>query len=172
MKRVLVIGSGGAGKSTFSRHLGSVLGIEVVHLDKLYWQPDWVKTPKDEWQKTVEGLLKGDSWILDGNFGGSREIRMKACDTIIFMDIPRRICLYRILKRSLIYRNKTRPDMAEGCYERFDLDFVMWVWRYPGRAREHILEQFERFRDKDIIVLKTKSEISEFLQQCRQHTAA
>ncbi len=79
MKKIIVIGSGGAGKSTFSKQLGNALNIEVVHLDALYWKPNWVKTSRDEWTKIVRDLLEHDSWIMDGNFGGTREMRLKAC---------------------------------------------------------------------------------------------
>ena len=166
MKKFLVIGSGGAGKSTFSKRLSEVFGIEVIHLDQLYWKPNWVKTPKDEWEKIVEGLLKDDSWIMDGNFGGTREMRMRASDTIIFLDIPRRICLYRILKRSIIYGGKTRPDMAEGCNERCDLEFVLWVWNYPNRAKPRIDAVLKEFQDEKMIIrLSSKKEVERFLTE-------
>ncbi len=109
MKKVLVIGSGGAGKSTFSRRLGDVLGIDVIHLDQLYWQPNWVEPAKAEWAGTVEKLLTGDSWIMDGNYGGTRTIRMNACDTAILLDLPRTICVFRVLKRIWKYRGQTAP---------------------------------------------------------------
>src|SRR5688572_15577903 len=114
MKRVVVIGSGGAGKSTFSRQLGEITGIQVIHLDNIYWQPNWVKTPEEEWKGVVAQLLTRDCWIMDGNFGGTRQMRLEACDTAIWLDMPRRICIYRILKRAVAYRGRNRPDMAEG----------------------------------------------------------
>lgn len=164
MKKIIVIGSGGAGKSAFSRRLGNALNVEVIHLDKLYWKPNWEKTPKDEWARIVEELLAGESWVMDGNFGGTREMRMRACDTVVFLDIPRRICLYRILKRAVVYSGKTRPDMAEGCNERFDWEFVQWVWNYPNRARPRIQSLLERFADKNIVVLRSTREFDNFLQ--------
>ena len=164
MKRIIVIGSGGAGKSTFSKRLGDVSGIEVIHLDQIYWRPNWVKTGKDEWRRIVEGLIAKNSWIMDGNFGGTREMRLAACDTVIFLDIPRRICLYRILKRSIIYRGKTRPDMAEGCKERFDLEFLVWVWNYPKTSGKRALEEMSQLDGKRIIVLRNTNDIEEFLK--------
>ncbi len=97
MKKVLVIGSGGAGKSTFAKRLSEKTGLEVIHLDQLYWQPNWVETPKDEWQEIVKEIIEGDEWILDGNFGGTMEMRIEACDTVIFLEMPRTVCVYRIL---------------------------------------------------------------------------
>src|SRR5690349_3028678 len=87
MKKILVIGSGGAGKSTFAKQLSAILHLEVLHLDALYWQAGWVETPKPEWKQRVTELLAGDAWIMDGNYSGTLDIRMQACDTVIFLDL-------------------------------------------------------------------------------------
>ena len=93
MRKVLVIGSGGAGKSTLARHLGELLHIDVIHLDALSWHPGWTETPRAEWRKIIEGLLRRDAWIIDGNYSNTLDIRLEECDTVIFLDIARRICL-------------------------------------------------------------------------------
>ncbi len=164
MKKVLVIGSGGAGKSTFSRRLGALTGIKVFHLDKLYWQPNWTESPKAEWQKTLENLLVKDKWIMDGNFGGTIEIRLTACDTVILLDLPRTVCFYRVLKRRIKYRNTNRPDMTEGCNEKVDFEFLKWIWDYPKTKKPQIEEKLQKFKnEKTIIRLKSQKEIEEFL---------
>jgi adenylate kinase family enzyme len=163
MKKIIVVGSGGAGKSTFARRLGEKLAIPVVHLDKLFWHPNWTRTPDDEWHEIVRREIKRDEWVMDGNFGGTREMRMQACDTVILLDMPRWLCMYRILKRTLLYHRDTRPDMAEGCKERFDLEFILWVWNYPNRSRRRVEAELERFRRKRIVILRSAREISDFL---------
>ena len=163
MKRIIIIGSGGAGKSTLARRLGEVTGIEVIHLDSLFWRPNWTPTPEEEWSEIVASLVKRDSWIMDGNFGGTREIRMAACDTIIWLDTPRRVCLYRALKRLVTYRNRTRPDMAVGCNEKFDWEFFKWIWNYPKRI-PRLKEQFARYGDKRLIIIRSKGEMEQMLQ--------
>ncbi|HQZ97180.1 MAG TPA: DNA topology modulation protein [Pyrinomonadaceae bacterium] len=170
MKKIIVIGSGGAGKSTFSRRLGDALGIPVIHLDQLYWRPNWDKMPKPDWEATVAELVKGHSWIMDGNFGGTREMRMRAADTIIFLDVPRRICLYRAIKRALKYRGTNRPDMAEGCNEKLDLEFIGWVWNYPGRARKRIIDEMKEFPDKRFVTLRSSSEIDLFFERIKNQS--
>ncbi len=165
MKRILIIGSGGAGKSTSAKRLGEILNIEVFHLDKLYWQPNWIEPPKDEWQKTVEEIIKRDSWIMDGNFGGTMEMRLQACDTAILLDFPPAVCLYRVLKRRLKYRNTNRPDMSEGCNEKIDLKFLGWIWNYRKTKRpkvEMLLKNIEG--DKTVIRLKSSREVENFLR--------
>ena len=163
MNRVIVVGSGGSGKSTFSRELGRVTGIPVIHLDREYWRPGWEETPKDEWKARVADMLEGERWIMDGNFGGTREMRMQAADTIIFLDLPRRVCLYRILKRTLKYYGRSRPDMAEGCLERLDLEFVMWVWNYKHRSRKRLLAELEGLEEKSVMILRNQRQVSDFL---------
>ncbi len=166
MKRIIIIGSGGAGKSTLARQLGEILQIEVLHLDKLYWQPNWIEPPKDEWQKMVAEFLKKDSWVMDGNFGGTMEMRLEACDTAIFLDFPRTVCLYRILKRWAKYYNTNRPDMSEGCNEKVDLRFLGWIWNFKKTTTPKIEERLKKVEnDKNIIRLKSPKEVQNFLTQ-------
>ena len=163
MKKVLVIGSGGAGKSTFSRRLGALTGIKVFHLDKLYWQPNWTEPSKEEWRETVEKLLVKDEWILDGNFGGTADLRIEKCDTVILLDLPRMVCIYRVLKRRLKYRNTNRPDMTEGCDEKIDFEFLKWIWDYPKINKPRVEERMEKFAsEKTIICLKSQTEVKSF----------
>ena len=172
MRKILVIGSGGAGKSTFSRRLGERLGLEVIHLDTAFWNPGWVATPKDEWARKVEELIARESWVMDGNFSGTLDVRIAACDTVIFLDLPRTVCLWRVLKRAVMYRNARRPDMAEGCREKFDLEFLLWVWNYPKRSRPKVLALLGRHAgDKKIVRLRSSAEAERFLNRLEGHAA-
>jgi adenylate kinase family enzyme len=168
MRKILVIGSGGAGKSVLAARLGELLQIEVLHLDKFYWHPGWMETPKAEWLKTVEELLKRDAWIMDGNYSGTLDMRLEACDTVIFLDPGRMLCLWRVLKRIVMYRNGRRPDMAEGCREKFSLKFVLWVWEYSRRTRPKVIKKLKlKAETKKIVWLRTASEVEEFLTHTR-----
>jgi adenylate kinase family enzyme len=163
MKRIVVIGSGGAGKSTFARELGARTGIPVIHLDRIYWKPDWQKPSEEEWRSTVAELVRGDEWIMDGNFGGTRQTRLDACDTVIFLDLSRYVCLFRVLKRAVVYRNRTRPDMAAGCTEKLDLEFLDWVWNFPKQGRVRIVKQINGLHGKRVITLRSRTEVNKFL---------
>jgi adenylate kinase family enzyme len=168
MKRVLIIGSGGAGKSTVAERLGQLLNIEVLHLDKFYWRAGWIETPKAEWLKTVEELAGRDAWIMDGNYSGTLEMRLAACDTVIFLDMPTLLCLWRVMKRAMMYRNRSRPDMAEGCREKFNLEFISWVWSYRSRTRPKIVRMLEsKAAEKRIVWLRSQSEVELFLDEQR-----
>jgi adenylate kinase family enzyme len=164
-KRILVIGAGGAGKSTFARRLGRALGIEVIHLDAFYWKPGWVEPSKEEWAQTIDGILKRDAWIMDGNYSGSLAPRLDACDAAIFLDLPRTTCLWRVLQRWAKYRNTTRPDMAAGCREQLSLEFLAWIWNYPKRSRPKVVRLLEDERNAGkAIRLQTAEQIDRFLE--------
>lgn len=164
MKRVIIIGSGGAGKSTLARRLGRITGLEVIHLDALHWLPGWQVPPKNDWFEKVEKAIAGESWIMDGNFGATMEIRLAACDTVVFLDLPRLLCLYRVVKRRFVYRGTNRPDMAEGCREQIDLEFLRWIWTFPQRAKPEIEERLARLgAGKTIYHLRSPREVDDFL---------
>ena len=164
MKRIIVIGSGGAGKSTLARRLGERLGLEVIHLDAYHWRPGWVAPPKKEWRATVEELVRREAWVMDGNFSATLETRLAACDTVVFLDLPRAVCLWRVLRRLVTYYRRRRPDMAEGCHESFDLEFIRWVWGYRARTRPQVVRLLEEnARTKRVVWLRSPAEVAEFL---------
>ena len=169
MKKIALIGSGGAGKSTFARELGKELNIEVYHLDALLWKPNWEPTSKEQQRKIQLDLVAKEKWIIDGNYNGTMDIRLNAADTIVFLDFNRVLCTYRALKRTVQYRNKTRPDMAEGAKERFDFKFIKWIWNYPKMIRPSVLKRLEQLpHDKAIIILKSPQETRRFLESIHQ----
>ena len=164
MKRIIVIGSGGAGKSTFARRLGEILHLPVIHLDSLYWRPNWVETPKPEWRQRVTELVQGEAWIIDGNYSGTLDLRLAACDTVVFLDLSRMTCVRRALGRVIKHRGASRPDMAPGCPERFDLKFLWWIWNYPVRNRPKLEQLFTEYAaDKKIVLLSTPTQVEAFL---------
>jgi adenylate kinase family enzyme len=166
MKRVLVIGSGGAGKSYLTRELGSRLGIEVIHLDVYFWKPGWVETPADEWQAIVEKLIAGPSWVMDGNYGGTMPVRFQAADAIIFLDISRWICLWRAITRMVRDRGRSRPDLPAGCPERFDWPFLKWIWFYPFRERPVVLKNLTAVQGRRrTVILRSGQEVRQFLER-------
>ena len=168
MKKVAVIGSSGGGKSQLARAMGEILGLEIIHLDKEYWLPGWTEPPKDEWQAKVRELVEREAWIMDGNFGGTMETRIAAADTVVFLDLPRTVCCWRIIKRWLTYHRDTRPDMADGCDEKFDLKFLKWVWGFPKRSRPRVLERLAAAGHKTrVIHLKTQQQVAAFLESLR-----
>ncbi len=169
MKKIAVIGCGGAGKSTFSRRLSAILKIPVYHLDKLYWKPGWVPMPREEWDNLIKDLVKKDKWIIDGNYGRTMDIRLNVADTVIFLNMPAYLCIYRVLKRRIIYRGRSRPDMGAGCPEKTDFTFLKWILQYKRNNKPAILRQLNELPpQKDVIILNKSKEMDEFLQILRK----
>lgn len=154
MKKIAIIGSGGSGKSTFSTRLGKELNLPVHHLDKYYWKPGWSKTPNDQWEKLLIDLCEGERWIIDGNYQSTLDIRLEACDTVIFLDVNRFTCIYRAIKRTLTSR--VRDDMGKGCKERFNLGFIKFLWDYPNKTRPIVMNKLNAvIAHKNVIIAKS-----------------
>jgi adenylate kinase family enzyme len=160
----MIIGAPGTGKSVLARRVGELTGLPVIHLDAELWQPGWVLTPKDQELEALERMVAGDRWIIDGNWANTQEIRLRRADTVIHLDLPRRIYFTRIVKRSIMYRGRSRPDMAVGCPERLDWAFVSFTWRFPRRGHPRNLERIAAHgTHAQIITLRTRREIDAFL---------
>lgn len=167
--RIMVIGCGGSGKSTFSTQLHEITGIELIHLDQHYWKPNWEESSKEEWIDKVIELSDKEAWIMDGNYGGTMNIRMEKADTIIFMDRSRWVCLYRVLKR--VFRNygRTRKDMGAGCKEKFSWVFMVYVFHYNDTRRPKILRQLKRLKaSKKVVILPSDRAVAEYLKEIRE----
>ena len=160
-----MLGSSGAGKSTFARELGNQLGIETIHLDSHYWQPNWISTPPEEWDEKLRMLLERDSWVMDGNYPASLPLRIEYADTVVFLDRGRLLSLLRCVGRFLKYRGQSRPELAPGCYEKIDWDFLQWIWHYPRDVKPGIMEVLEGQADTTVIVLKTDGQLARFLAE-------
>ena len=138
-RRIAVIGSSGAGKSTLSRTLGALLGLPIVHLDKEYWQPGWVEPDRDGWNARLADLTARPEWIIDGQYGSSLLPRLQRADLAIFLDLPTRVCLWRIARRTIGTYGRVRPDMGEGCPERINLEFLHFVATFRRLQRPKIV---------------------------------
>ena len=164
MRRILVTGNSGSGKSTVARALGRILDLPVVHLDRLYWNPGWVATPDDEFERKITDALASNAWVCDGNYSRFLDLRLARADTFIFLDLPRRVCVWRVLKR-----RGPRPDLPPDCPERRTTkdfyDFITkWVWTYPRRSRPTVLEHMRRHRDtKTVVHLPSQAAVDRYL---------
>lgn len=164
MERVLIIGRGGAGKSTLARVLGELTGLPVIHLDTEHWLPGWVEPPDDAWKARVAELVRGERWIMDGNFGGTFDERFAAADTVIFLDFAGWLCAWRVLRRVQQWHGRSRPDLPEGCPEQFDFKFLRWVWTYGG-TRGAVVARVRAAagRGKHTFILRNPRDVRRFL---------
>lgn len=157
MRRVMIVGAGGTGKSTLARRIGAIAGLPVIHLDAEYWRAGWVPTPDAEWEPRVRELAARDAWVMDGNYGGTMDVRLARADTVVFLDLPRRVAIAGILRRWLAHRGRTRPDMTPGCPERMRLEFVRWVWGYNRTRRPQVLARLATLPPERVVVLASRA---------------
>ena len=158
MKKIIVIGCPGSGKSTVSRALYNKTGIPLYHLDMMYWNADKTTVEKSVFLERLSDVLEKDEWIIDGNYGSTMELRMAVCDTVIFLDYPLDVCLGGIKER----RGKPRSDMPWIETEE-DAEFIEFIKSYNEQQKPKVLELLEKYRDKNIIVFKSREEADAFL---------
>ena len=164
MQRIVIVGSGGSGKSTLAKQMGIALGLDVVHLDRLLWKPGWVRLAPPEQEAVVAEAVSGPNWVVEGDHIRTQPLRFAASDTIIFLDFPRRVCLWRTAKRFALNCGRSRLGMAEGCPERLNWTLLRWVWRYPPDNRVQVVDNIERCASgRKVIVLRNSKEVRRFL---------
>jgi adenylate kinase family enzyme len=162
MKRVAIVGPGGAGKSTFARAHGERIDLPVVHLDHHFWKPGWVESPRDEWRQRQLELVAGDRWIADGNYGGTFDERFARADTVIIVARSRLACVTSAIGRTA--RNHGKAVQAEGCPERFQFAFYRWIWNYERDSRPRLDAALQRHDLLHVIELRTRKSMDEFLE--------
>jgi len=163
MRRVLVIGSPGAGKTTLAARLAARLGVPVHHLDQYHWDPGWRYRDGAQSREAVRALSETPAWVMDGNFGESFDLRMSRADTLVWLDYPRTTCLRRILTRTVKDYGQQSPDLPEGCPEGFDLGVLRFAWRFPAESRPQILTALERHGSHlNVFVLHNDREVTAF----------
>lgn len=164
VRRVMIVGSGGAGKSALARQVGAITGLPVVHLDHHYWGPGWQPTPGPVWVEQQRALLAGPEWIADGHYGGTLELRARLADTIVFLDLPRRICLSRAVRRL-----RSPILQAPECPQKADLTFLRWIWSFPRDTRPKVLSMLGRHAPtKDVVHLRSAADVRRFLSRTRK----
>lgn len=168
MQRIIILGNAGSGKSTLARELGKRLAAPVVHLDKLFWEPNWVEVDNEIFRKRIRQAIAADKWICEGNYARrSFDLRLPRADLIIWLDTPRTTCLWRVLVRSLLDRPRT--DKPTGCKEKLDrefLAFLSYCWNYDRLSRPGIeAARLTVAPQVPVIHLRNAREVAEFLMR-------
>lgn len=145
MKRIMVVGNAGAGKSTFARRLGGKLALPVIHLDSHFWRPGWQIPDTQAWRQQLAALAALPEWVMDGNYINTFDIRIPRADGLVWLDYPRGTCMRRVLMRTIMGYGRTRSDLAEGCPDRFDIAFLRYVWNFPVKQRPRIVADIAQF---------------------------
>ena len=164
MERILIIGCPGAGKTTLALALKEKLGLPLVHLDQLWWKGNWENVTREEFDSRLAMALNMERWIIDGNYSRTIEMRLQRCDTIIYLDFDRWQCLWGMFQRVICNYGKHRPDMGGNCKERFDWEFVKWIWNFNDQNRVRNYTWIAQAKHAKAIVLKNRKEVKQFLE--------
>ena len=164
--KIAVIGYSGAGKSTLARALGERYGVPVLHFDRVQFTPNWQERDREEAHRIVHEFMEQPQWVIDGTYSKFEyERRLEEADEIVFLDFPRLVCFFRAWKRYFQFQGGTRADMADGCIEKMDPEFIWWLlWKGRTRKRKERFQQVIRQYPKKIVVLKSQKEINRYLE--------
>jgi adenylate kinase family enzyme len=164
MRRIAIVGPMAVGKSTLAIRLGELLELPTHHLDALYWRPGWEPTPADEWDALLERIVAGDEWIIDGGFTQSMPMRFEAADTLIYVDLPRRVSFVSLVKRRLSHSFRRSPGVPLHCRPMFNFQLFRWIWNFPESHRPVILGLLAEYgRGKNVVHLTSRAEVKRFI---------
>ncbi len=161
MKKVIIIGCPGSGKSTFARTLQKITGLPLYHLDMMYWNSDKTVVDKAIFLQRLNDVLNKDTWIIDGNYNSTMELRLEKCDTVFFLDFPKEVCLDGLKQR----KGKQRSDLPWiETQENEDTEFIEFVKNFSETSRPKILELLKKHPSKSIITFKSRNDADEYIK--------
>ena len=159
-QKIIVIGSPGAGKSTYSRRLRDITGLPLYHLDMIWHKPDRTNITKEEFDKQLSEILLTDKWIIDGNYQRTIELRLEQCDTVFLMDFPLEVCL-----AGAAARVGTKRDDLPWVEDELDEEFRQWIVDFPNEKLPQIYQMLDNYGGKNIIIFKSRQDADDYLQK-------
>jgi adenylate kinase family enzyme len=163
MEKIAIIGSPGAGKTTLAKNLGDICKLKVYHLDRLFWRRDWKGEDRETRIDILQKLVLEKQWIIEGTYLRSSGPRLEAADTIIFLDTPFFICLYRVITRHWKSSRRPRRDIPEGCTDKLTFARMLKVLTFPFEDRKRLVQKLRDYESKQIIWLRSDEEVTDFL---------
>ena len=158
--RIIVLGCPGSGKSTFARALAARTGLPLIHLDSVWWRADGSHISRDEFDRALAELLAGEKWIMDGDYSRTYEVRLRAADTVIFLDYPEDVCMAGIVGRL----GEERPDMP-WTESALDPELVAMVKNYARDNRPVLLDLLRRYADRQVLVFTDRTRADRWLYE-------
>ena len=170
MDKIAIIGSSGAGKTTLAKKISSRLKVKVYHLDRFFWQPDWIRESGERRIDTLKGFVQKRQWIIEGTYLNSSELHLNEADIIIFLDMPPFLCFWRIIMRHLNYRGLRRCDIPKGSTNRLTFLGMLQVLAFRLRAHGKLEDKLYKFPQEKIIRLHSPKEVESFLARLEIYT--
>ena len=161
-KKIIVLGCSGSGKSTFSGKLHELTGLPLIHLDNVWWRADRTHISRDEFDVALDGILAGDEWIVDGDYSRTYEVRIRACDAVIFLDFSEEQCMDGIIGRV----GKERADIP-WVENRLDPELVALVKKYRTENRPGLYDLLNKYAHKQIIIFNSRAQADEWLARLK-----
>lgn len=158
-KRIVIVGCGGSGKSFLARKLSSALGYKIMHLDKEFWLPLWEHVTYEVFANKQRDFISNESWIIEGNYHSSMEMRFAFADLVIFLDINRLVCLYSVIRRL----KQKRPDLPEGLKNTLDAEFLKWIWNFSKNEKPKIIKLHNKYMDTPFITITSRKKLKELI---------
>ena len=173
--KIAILGFAGSGKSTLARALGELYGVPVLHLDTVQFLPGWQIRPQEEQLALVQRFMdENEGWVIDGNYSNLLQPRRLAeADKVLLLLFNRFAALRRVVKRYRQFRGQSRPDMADGCSEKLDAEFVRWVlWDGRTKKKREAFAQKRKVCGAKCVVLKNQRQIDRWLENERSKANA
>jgi adenylate kinase family enzyme len=160
--RIAIVGCGGSGKSWLARALGSLLGVTPVHLDGLYYDPNWQPLDQDRFAALQRDLVATPRWIIDGNYASSLSVRLRSADTVIFLDLPSWTCLHGVARRRMRHGGGQHKDI--GVYDRISWDVVRYILGYRRRMAPRVRKLIaDHAGNAEVVVLRSRRATRDYL---------
>ncbi|KRB53002.1 AAA family ATPase [Rhizobium sp. Root708] len=164
--RIMIIGCSGGGKSTLSRKISRRLDLPYFSMDKeFFWLPGWVKRSKEEERRLITEVVAGERWLMDGTGPSTFDLRVPRVEFVVWVRMPRWLCLWGISKRAFFHFGRTRPDMAPGCLERLpDREFLTYIWTFEKRSAPLVIAGLDKHApDVPVFQLKSRRQVHHLL---------
>lgn len=171
--RIIILGPAGSGKTTLSKFISKEFNIEAIHLDKEYWLPNWQRPEKDEWNKKLQTYVDKESWIMDGNYIDSLDIRLEKADLVIMLDIDLKTCINSIILRTVKGYFIKRKDLAEGCSDKFDeskKNLISWTKQFKTAYFPQLIDLCIKYPHVDIKLFRTRKGARQFIERINQRS--
>ena len=169
--KIAIIGNGGSGKTTLGFLLHETLKLPLYHLDQYYWEPNWQRKNVQDFVSIHAQLCTNEQWIIEGANHKYLPDRIKHADVILFLDMPRRLCLWRAIKRAVANWGRVIPGAPQGCSQRvFSYGFFVflrWIWSYNSKNRTRVMGLLDEARahNKVVYILRSSQEVISFVQE-------